>query len=95
MSIFSKLFGGGGRAAETANEPDPIEHQGYLIFAEPIKEGTQFRIAARIEKEIAGEKKVHHLIRADTLGNYDEAVSASENKAKVMIDQMGDMIFRD
>lgn len=90
MSIFSKLFGGG---APAATEAEPVEHSGFRIFPEPIKDGSQFRIAARIEKEIGGDTKTHQLIRADTLGDHDAAVEATIGKAKVLIDQQGDRIF--
>jgi len=56
MSIFGKLFGGGG---STPNEVEPVEYNGFKIVPEPMKEGGTYRIAARIEKEIDGEVKTH------------------------------------
>lgn len=91
MSIFSKLFGGGGGAAP---EAQPETHEGFRIFPEPVKEGTHWRVAARIEKEVGGEVLTHHLIRADTLASQDEAAAASVNKARQMIDEQGERIFR-
>ena len=92
MSILSKLFGGGGttKAAQTS---EPVTYQGFRITASPMPEGSQFRIAATIEKEIGGELKTHQLIRADMLNDHKDAVEASINKAKVLIDQMGDKLF--
>lgn len=92
MSLLSKLFGGGSPKKE-APKPDPVDHAGFLIFPDPIPEGGQFRIAARIEKDIDGETRVHTLVRADLIRSLDEAVEASVFKAKQMIDQMGDRIF--
>ncbi len=89
MSLFSRLFGGGGSEPETEAE----DYNGFLIFPEPVKESGGFRIAARIEKEIGGELKIHNLIRADVCTNPDEAVRLSTAKAKQMIDQMGDKLF--
>ena len=88
MSLFSKLFGGGGSSG-----PEPVMHEGFAILAEPIKEGSGYRIAARIEKDVAGEMKVHRLVRADTLGGLDEASEASIAKAKRVIDELGERIF--
>ena len=66
MSIFRKLFGGGG--GSSAPEAEPEEYNGFAITPEPIKEGHTFRIAARIEKEVNGEVKTHRLIRAVNSG---------------------------
>lgn len=92
MSIFSKLFGGGDKPAKgSAKEPEVYE--GFRIFPEPMKDGGQYRIAARIEKEIDGELRSHSLIRADTLADADAAAEASAAKARQLIDQAGDRLF--
>jgi len=91
MSIFGKLFGGG--AAPAPKEVEPVEYNGFRIYPEPMKEGGTYRIAARIEKEIAGEVKTHQLIRADTLESAEAAAEASLAKAKGLIDQQGETIF--
>lgn len=88
MSLFSKLFGGGAPKGPTAEEYD-----GFRIFAEPMKDGNRYRIAARIEKEIDGDLKSHQLIRADTLENYEAAVTASGAKARQVIDEQGIRLF--
>lgn len=90
MSLLSRLFGGG---QNTKTAPQPILHEGFRILPEPKAESGQFRIAAVIEKEIGGETRRHHLIRADMLRDQTEAREASVNKAKQMIDQMGDRLF--
>lgn len=90
MSLLSKLFGGGG----SSPAPEPVVHNGFRIFPEPAKESGGYRIGARIEKEIGGELKAHHLIRADTYSAPDAAAAASVDKAKLVIDQQGDEIFR-
>ena len=91
MSIFSKLFGGGGGSAP--KEVEAVEYNGFFIFPEPMKEGGTYRIAARIEKEVDGEAKTHQLIRADTLESAEAAAEASLAKAKSLIDQQGETIF--
>lgn len=90
MSILSRLFGlGSGPAAA----PEPEVYKTFRIFAEPMNEGGRFRLAARIEKEIDGETRSHHLIRADTFDNADTARDMSGKKARQLIDQQGDALF--
>lgn len=86
MSLLSKLFGGaGGKPAA-----EPIEYNGFSITPEPIAEGGQHRIAARIAKD--GQE--HHLIRADMFSDAQSAAEASVAKAKQMIDEQGEQLFR-
>ncbi|MCI2398582.1 HlyU family transcriptional regulator [Aliiroseovarius subalbicans] len=89
MSLLSKLFGGGGQKA-----PEPEIYNDFRIFPEPVKENGSYRIAARVEKDFDGEVKSHLMIRADTYSAPDTAVQASLDKAKQVIDQMGDALFR-
>lgn len=92
MSLLSRLFGGGsGKPAEAVQ---PVEYNGYRIYPEPMNDGSKWRISARIEREVEGNVKSHHLIRADTLNDEQEAKDASVAKARIMIDQQGDGIFR-
>ena len=88
MSLLSKLFGGGSKP-----EAKPEEYDGFMITAQPVNEGSRYRIGALIEKEIGGELKSHTLIRADTLDDMQSAKDASVGKAKQLIDQMGDRLF--
>ena len=90
MSLFSKLFGGGG----SPKAPGPVDHEGFKIFVAPIKEGSGYRLAARIEKEIGGEVKSHKVIRADVFNSEDEARQFSLAKAKQVIDELGEGLFR-
>lgn len=92
MSILSRLFGGGGKR-ETP-EPATEAYQGFRIIPAPQEADGGYRIGARIEKEIGGEVKVHHLMRADVLRDRDAAEQASIRKAKQVIDEQGDALFR-
>ncbi|MEL6465565.1 MAG: HlyU family transcriptional regulator [Pseudomonadota bacterium] len=89
MSLLKKLFGGGAQA-----EPDPEIYKDYRIIPTLKKESDGYRIAARIEKDVNGDTKVHDLIRADTIGSYDDALAATIGKARQIIDEQGDGIFR-
>ena len=92
MSLLKRLFGGGsGGSIPPAVEP--IDYEGFRIYPDPMPEDGQFRLAARIEAEVDGETKQHHLIRADLIRDRDEACEAAIRKAKQMIDQMGPRLF--
>jgi hypothetical protein len=90
MALLSRLFGS---KPSSVPEAKPEDYEGFTISPEPVKEGSRWRIAARIEKDVAGERKVHQLIRADVVDGYDEACSMSVRKAKQMIDEQGEGIF--
>ncbi|MFK7881370.1 HlyU family transcriptional regulator [Roseobacter sp.] len=91
MSFLKKLFGGGAEAkAEAATET----YEAFKITATPIAEGNTFRVAALIEKEVSGEMRSHNLVRADTVQGLEEAQKACFRKAKQVIDEQGDRLFR-
>ncbi|MCA0043013.1 HlyU family transcriptional regulator [Celeribacter litoreus] len=97
MSLFSKLFGGGSAAKPAANSDVKPELYGadYLIYPDPIKEASGYRVAAKIEKDFDGVTREHHMIRADTFTSEEDARVASLHKAQIFIDQMGEAIFND
>ncbi len=89
MSLLKKLFGG----ATSAPKHTPETYKDFTITPDPIPADGQHRIAAHITKEIDGEMKSHHLIRADTLMSANAAAEAAIDKAKIVIDQQGDRLF--
>ena len=89
MSLLSRLFGGNGSSGAAKPRHAAETHKGFTITPEPQRDGSNWRIAARIEKD----GKSHHLIRADQLGNEEDCAKASIGKAKQMIDEQGDGIF--
>ena len=89
MSLLSRLFG---------RKPDPSappaaaareEYKGFAITPNPIKEGGQYRVAARIEKDGRG----HDLVRADMMTSLEDATAISLAKARQVIDEQGDRLF--
>jgi len=90
MSLLSRLFGG---SATPKPELKPEIYKDFRIFADPAKEGSRFRITARIEKEIAGALKSHTMIRADTFESAELAQEMTLRKAKLLIDERGDKLF--
>ena len=92
MSFWKSLFGGG---APKAEKPAPSEdYNGYTIEAKPFAEGGQFQLAGRITKTIDGAVKEHSFVRADRFSSMEDAESFTFVKAKQIIDQSGDKIFR-
>ena len=90
MSWFSRLFNG---SSGEQPEAEPVLHEGFRIFVEPVKESAGFRVAARIEKEVGGEVRTHQMVRADTLPTAEAAAEMTLRKAKSLIDQQGESIF--
>lgn len=93
MSIFSKLFGGGGGGDTPKASVTPETYQDYRIFVEPMSDQGGYRIAATIEKDFGEDTKSHRMVRADTCQSMDEAQRITLVKAKMLIDQEGDDIF--
>ncbi len=89
-NIFKSLFSGSEKKAE---QVEPTEYKGYLIYPEPREEGGQYRLAGRICKEIDGELKTHLFIRSDLLPSKDDAIAFMIRKAQMFIDQSGDQMF--
>ena len=89
MSLFKRLFGG------AAEEAPADTYKGYRITPRPMREGSDYRVAARIEKEVDGTMRTHNLTRADTVSGKDTADELSIMKAKQLIDQIGDHLFDD
>jgi len=90
MALFSKLFGG---KSGSKVDAEPVVYEGYRIFGEPVKEGSSYRLAARIEMDTESGMKTHDVIRADTFGSLEEATEWSVAKCKQLIDQMGERLF--
>ncbi len=93
MSFWKTLFGGGSAGAGAPEKTEPVEYNGYLIRAAPFASEGKYQTAGTIEKEIAGVRKEHRFIRADTHASLDDAVAFSLSKARQIIDLRGDRMF--
>lgn len=94
LDSIRNLFGGGGGASapQAANEPET--YKDCRIYAEPMAEGGQWRLAGRIVKGDGEGAKEHHFVRADIFSNRDEVEAATMRKARQIIDEQGDGLFR-
>ncbi|TCV60909.1 hypothetical protein EDE05_12410 [Neorhizobium sp. R1-B] len=96
LSNILSIFSGGGKSAEpSAPAAKPVEHNGCMIHPAPIREGSQFRLAGRIEKDMGGEVLVRTFVRADVFTSMDDAVEYTIKKAQQIIDQNGASLFAD
>ncbi len=92
MSLFSRLFGGASDGAPEAQH-EPEHYKGFDIHPEPVPDGSNWRIGARIQKEVDGALRTHQMVRADTLSDRDTAAAQSVIKAKRLIDEQGEGLF--
>ena len=97
--FLSKLFGFGGGSDSTASggsSKDRMERIGeYAVYATPMKEGGQWRLAGRIESDSPNGLLVRRFIRADIFSSQDDAIETTFRKAKQIIDQHGSGLFGD
>ena len=93
MGFFSNLFGGGSSEPKAAPVAATETIDGITVEATPMPEGGQFRLAARLTKEVGGETREHTLIRADLFQSRDEATSMAIQKARQVIKEQGDRLF--
>ena len=99
-SFFSKLFSafGSSPSDDTPKKAETSEAHPYkdcVIYATPMKEGGQYRLAGRIEKKVGEEMLTHEFVRADVFTSLDDAVDFTVRKAQLIIDQSGASLFAD
>lgn len=96
LSNILSMFSGGKKAAEPeASTAKPVAYGDCTIIASPIREGSQFRLAGRIEKVVNGETLERTFVRADMFTSMDDAVEYTVKKAQQIIDQNGAALFGD
>ncbi|HEY7764381.1 MAG TPA: HlyU family transcriptional regulator [Aestuariivirgaceae bacterium] len=96
VSFFKSLFGlAGARAGNAAAAGKQVEHNGFLIKAQPYREGGRYQTAGIISKDIDGVRKEHKFIRADSFSTFDEAAEFSLSKGRQIVDEQGDHLFGD
>ncbi|MFQ5970897.1 MAG: HlyU family transcriptional regulator [Alphaproteobacteria bacterium] len=94
--VFKFLRGLAGRTEGGAEKPGPqVDYKGFSIQPAPQRQGSGWNTAGVISKEVEGEVKTHHFIRVDTHSSRDDAESFSVTKAKQIIDEQGEALFRE
>ena len=91
--LLNTLFGSSSETTKSQGA-EPIEHEGFLIYPEPQREGGQYRVAGRICKCIDGEIRSHHFIRSDLCGSPEQANELMIEKAKNFIRHAQDEMFQ-
>lgn len=97
-SFFKKTFGwlGGGEDKSEAPSGKPLEAEPYkdcMILPQPIREGSQWRLAGTITAVIDGETVEHSFIRADLFASEEEARGFIIRKGQQIIDENGHALF--
>src|ERR1700748_3527427 len=103
MSILSNIFsmftggaapaGGNAKAEQQGPSGQSQAYADCTIFATPQREGNQFRLAGRIERQVGTETLVRNFIRADVFTSVDDAVETTFRKGQQIIDQHGTSLF--
>ena len=95
-SFLSRLFGRSDKAASAPAAPEEKEvYNDLVLVAAPMAEGSQFRLAGRIERQDGEVVLVRTFIRADMFSVRDDAVSAAFRKGRQIVDQHGASLFSD
>lgn len=95
-SFFSKLFGLSGKSDAQAAGPEEREtYNDLVIVATPMQEGSQYRLAGRIEKQGGDVVLVRTFVRADVFTSREDTVAAAFRKGHQIIDQHGPSLFSD
>ncbi|MGG7518498.1 HlyU family transcriptional regulator [Allorhizobium undicola] len=95
ISKILSVFSGPAKGEAAAPASEPQIHADCRIFAEPLREGAQYRLAGRIEKDVDGRVLTRSFIRADLFTGRDEALEFTFRKGRQIIDQSGPSLFAD
>lgn len=94
LGSIRNLFSGKSASSPPAAANQPETYKDCQIYAEPMPEGGQWRLAGRIVKGEGEAAKEHKFIRADIFANRDEVEAATYRKARQIIDEQGPALFR-
>jgi len=93
--IMKFLRGLGGSKSEQATRHEAVNYKGFSIVPTPRKQPGGWTTEGVISQPNGDESRSEHFIRADMLMSEDEAVDYSVTKAKKIIDEQGERLFRD
>ena len=87
MAFWDKWF----KSVATDDTPvKTIEYKGFTIAARPYKDGGQYQLAGEILKD----GKVYQFVRADKFADMETAADIALSKGQLIIDQMGEGMFK-
>lgn len=95
--MFSRLKAALGRLSAPAEAPPipTVEYKGYRIHPAPYRNNNgAYQTAGTVEKDTPDGVRRHEFVRADTYDSRDDAIAFTISKAKQMIDQLGDRLFK-
>ena len=95
LGFLKRALGGGGGGDDREPEgAEPVEHEGFTIVATPRKASGGWSTEGRISKVVEGGAREVHFIRADTSTSREAAITLSVSKARKIIDEQGERVFR-
>ena len=93
--IIKFLRGLGGAKSEQATTHEAVDYKGFSVVPTPRKGPGGWTTEGIISKEVGENTRSERFIRADTLMSEDEAVEYSVAKARKIIDEQGDRLFKE
>ena len=93
--IMKFLRGLGGAKSEDAVKHDAVDYKGFRIVPTPRKAQGGWTTEGVISKDEGEHTRSERFIRADMLMSEDEAVNYSVTKAKKIIDEQGERLFKE
>ncbi len=93
--IMKFLRGLGGEKSVQPTKHEAVDYKGFSIVATPRKAPGGWTTEGMISKEIGDRTRSERFIRADMLMSEDDAVDYSVAKARKIIDEQGERLFKD
>ena len=92
--LWNRLAGKSGAAQRDEPAAEAVEYKGFRIRPAPYSARGGYQTAGIIEKDFETGLKEHRFVRAETHPSKDEAASFAIVKARQIIDEQGDSLFR-
>ena len=84
---FIKNWFAHGADSKASSRDQAVEYEGSTIVPAPRKTGNGWTTEGDIEREVDGEVRSEHFIRAETHTDPEQAISHTITKAKRIIDE--------
>jgi len=95
FGFLRKLGSGGAGGDEPPRPGEACEYKGFHIQPRPQKDGSQWRVAAVITREVEGVEKSYSFVRADTFADREFTVEMCVTKAQRIIDERGERLLEE